>query len=420
MVRYSDIIKYGNKKKEDSGAKTPVVFEGVKKINDSFRFSSLKESMDESRAESRPEPRVESVVESKPEPRVESMVESQAEPKAESMVESQAEPKAESKVEPKVEPKVKPKAPSALSSIPAEKDTGNMKELRSIIANYLNGVRDQIKNDKPIHIKQAVDIITHFIDTPDLIEKFYQLTAMSHNNGDKDYLIRHLINVMICSIKIGTHLGYPREELIELGLAALLYDVGLFKIPESITGKIGKLTNTELGIIKKHTSIGRDILSPFRDEHPIPCRAAYEHHERENGNGYPEGLKGNEICKCAKIIGLVDTFDAMIRNRPHRKALMQYLSIKELIASKNSPFAPEIVKVFLNEISVFPVGSYVKLNNMSIGEVIAINKTYSLKPTINLIVDGNGKKVSGNVVIDLEKQPVLYILNAVSEDDIPS
>jgi len=177
-----------------------------------------------------------------------------------------------------------------------------MKELRSIIANYLNGVRDQIKNDKPIHIKQAVDIITHFIDTPDLIEKFYQLTAMSHNNGDKDYLIRHLINVMICSIKIGTHLGYPREELIELGLAALLYDVGLFKIPESITGKIGKLTNTELGIIKKHTSIGRDILSPFRDEHPIPCRAAYEHHERENGNGYPEGLKGNEICKCAKII----------------------------------------------------------------------------------------------------------------------
>ena len=61
-----------------------------------------------------------------------------------------------------------------------------------------------------------------------------------------------------------------------------------------------------------------------------------------------------------------------------------------------------------------------KLKNMSIGEVIAINKTYSLKPTINLIVDGNGKKVSGNVVIDLEKQPVLYVLNAVSEDDIPS
>ncbi|MEA2014600.1 MAG: hypothetical protein U9N38_04765 [Thermodesulfobacteriota bacterium] len=70
-------------------------------------------------------------------------------------------------------------------------------------------------------------------------------------------------------------------------MAALLYDVGLFKIPESITGKRSRLTDAELNIIRKHTSIGRDILSPFQDEHPIPCRIAYEHHERITGNMFP-------------------------------------------------------------------------------------------------------------------------------------
>jgi len=225
---------------------------------------------------------------------------------------------------------------------------------------------------------------------------------------------------MIGAIKVGTGLEYSREELIELGLAALLYDIGLFKIPEDITGKREKLTEYELNIIREHTRIGKDILSQFETEHPMLSRAAYEHHERENGRGYPQGLKGNEICEYARIIGLIDTFDAMTRDRPYKKALMQHLSIKELIGSKNSPFSSEIVKVFLGEISIFPVGSYVKLNNMSIGEVIAINKTYPMKPTVNLIFNGSGEKESGKVVIDLKKHPVLYITNAVSKNDFPS
>jgi len=356
MVRYSDIIKHGIKNKKEGSTRTPIDFEEIKKIPDSSNSRILKE----------------------------------------------------------------PEVASVPSTPPAQKDAEDIEKLYTIITDYLEEVRRQIKNDKLFDVKQAVYTITHIVETPDLIERFYQFTALSHNHNNKNYPIPHLVNVMIGALKIGTGLGYSREELIELGLSALLYDVGLFKIPEEITGKSEKLTEAEINIIKKHTEIGENILSPFQTEHPMLSRAAFEHHERENGTGYPRRLRGDEICEYAKIIGLLDTFDAMTRDRPYRKALMQYLSIKELIGAKNSPFSSKIVKAFLSEISIFPVGSYVKLNNMNIGRVIVINKTYPMKPTVKLLFDNSGEEVSEEVVIDLEKHPILYITNAVSENDFPS
>ncbi len=149
-------------------------------------------------------------------------------------------------------------------------------------------------------------------------------------------------------------------------------------------------------------------------------RVAYEHHERENGRGYPAELKGHEICEYAKIIGLADTFDAMIHSRPYRKALTQHFSIKELVGSKNFQFSSKTIKIFLDEMGIFPVGSYVKLNNMEIGKVVATSKEHPLKPTIKIIFNGHGNKAPGESVINLEEHPVLYVTAAVSKEELPS
>jgi HD-GYP domain-containing protein (c-di-GMP phosphodiesterase class II) len=298
-----------------------------------------------------------------------------------------------------------------------------LKKLHSTIVDYLEEVQRRVKNDEHLDIKQAVDIINHIINTPDLIEKFYQSTALSrvlsHNYNEKKYLTLHLVNVLSYALKIGTGLKYSREQLLELGLSALLYAVGLLKIPESIIGKKGKLTEAEVNVIKKHTEIGKNILFGFQAEYPLLSRVAHEYHEREDGSGYPEKLKGNKICECAKIIGLADAFDAMIHNRPYRKALAQYFSVKELIGSKNSMFCPKIIKAFLDEMGIFPIGSYVRLNNMGIGQVIATSKAYPLRPTIKLIFTSHAKRAPEETVINIEKHPVLYVTEAVSEEDLP-
>ncbi|MDP3285483.1 MAG: HD domain-containing phosphohydrolase, partial [Desulfobacterales bacterium] len=304
-------------------------------------------------------------------------------------------------------------------TLPEQKDVEDIEQLYSTIVDYLGEVRKRVDNNERFDIRQAVDTVNHIINTPDLIEKFYQLTTLSsYNHNNEDYLITHLINVFIYSLKIGTGLKYPVEELLELGLAALLYDIGFFKIPETITGKKSKLTGTELNTVKKHTEIGKNILSQFNAEHPMLSRVAYEHHERKNGSGYPAGLKDEEICEYAIIIGLADTFGAMIHNRPHRKALAQYFSIKELVALKNSLFPSKYIKVFLDEMGVFPVGSYVRLNNMETGRVIANSKLHPLRPTVKMILNSRGEKLPEEPIIKLEGHPVLYVTAGVSKEDL--
>ncbi|MDQ1331006.1 MAG: hypothetical protein QG578_1271 [Thermodesulfobacteriota bacterium] len=312
--------------------------------------------------------------------------------------------------------------PSDLNSaIPEKKDTESTEQLYTTITDYLEEVRRKVCNNESFDIKQAADFVNHIINTPDLIENFYQSTTLSSDKLiNEDYLITHLINVLIYSLKIGTGLKYSRDELLELGLAALLYDIGFFKIPESITRKNSRLTEAELNTVKKHTEIGKHLLSRFHAEHPMLSRVAYEHHERKNGSGYPAGLNENSICEYATIIGLADTFDAMIHNRPHRKAFAQYFSVKELVSAKNTLFPSRFIKTFLDEMGIFPVGSYVRLNSMETGRVISNSKIHPLKPTVKMMFNSHGEKLPEETIIKLEGHPVLYVTAAVSKEDLYS
>ncbi len=291
-----------------------------------------------------------------------------------------------------------------------------MKERYTTILSYIKNIRECVVNYRSFDIEPAVDAVKSLINSPESINVFYHSTI--DIRSDEDYLICHQVNSFIYSLVIGKGLKYSQDQLFELGLSALFYDVGLFSIPESITSKEGKLSEEEYKKIKEHTSLGRDILSSF-ETYPILARVAYEHHERESGQGYPQGLKGNEICEYAKIIGLVDTYEAMIHNRPHRKAMPQHSSVKELISSRNLMFPPHIIKGYLEEIGLFPIGSFVKLNNGAIGQVIATNKTFPMKPTIKLLFNGQGNKMTDGDMIDLEVHPVLHVADSIHREDLP-
>ena len=115
-----------------------------------------------------------------------------------------------------------------------------------------------------------------------------------------------------------------------------------------------------------------------------------------------------------------DTFDAMIHHRPYRKALGCHFSVKELADARYSLFSSKIIRAFLDEVGIFPVGCHVRLNNMQIGKVIAISKDHPLKPTIKMMFNSHGKKVSEEIVINLEEHPILYIADAVRKEDLPS
>lgn len=301
------------------------------------------------------------------------------------------------------------------SNIQIQKDVADADKTYRALQDFILEVKERVIKNQPIQLENAFLLINRVIESKAILEQMYQLTIRS-GHGD-DYSISHPVNVMIYALKMGMRMGYSRVKLNELATAALLYDIGMFMIPDSILTKKEGFSESEFALIKRHPEMGKNILYVFKDDYPWLYRAAYEHHERENGQGYPQGLKGDDIDEYAKIIGICDSYEAMTHARPHKKVIMKFVSVRELVETKN--FSPKILKVFLEEISLYPIGSYVKLNNKAIGRVIATNAGLPLKPTISIIFDGQGNRMTEEKTINLKENPVLVITGGVLEEEFP-
>jgi HD-GYP domain-containing protein (c-di-GMP phosphodiesterase class II) len=287
----------------------------------------------------------------------------------------------------------------------------------STLLKCMQDVRNYVKNNNVIDVNPALSIINKIVASPEILSGINPV--MFTFASGQDYYILQPVHTMIYALNIGLRLNYQHERLMELGLAALLQNVGMFLIPDDIVNKSDKLTDEEIQTIKKHPEMGRDILLPLQKDFPAVIEAVYQHHERESGQGYPQGLKGEQIAEYAKIIGICDSYEAMTHNRPHKKALLQFNSVRQLIEEKERLFSPRIIKVFLEEMSLYPVGSYVKLNNGAIGMVIKTNHTQPVKPLIRIIFDGLGNRAVNEDFLDMSKTNVLNIVDAVAEGDMP-
>lgn len=274
---------------------------------------------------------------------------------------------------------------------------------------HLQATKRLILESKPFAIEPLRELVRDMIAAPEFVNALYQYT--SEYGHEEDFTASHSINTMIYALKIGIGLEYPPDRLLDLGLAALLHDVGMFSVPDTILRKPGALTENETSVIRRHPETGRDLLAPWASQCPCLNRVAWEHHERQDGSGYPRRLKGDEISEFGKIVGLVDTYEAMTHDRPYRRAL----SVRELISSRNSLFSSGILKVFLEQFSLYPVGSLVRLNNRAVGKVIRTNDGQPLRPIVRLTSDETGNAVTGERIVDLKENPILWISGIIEE-----
>ena len=167
------------------------------------------------------------------------------------------------------------------------------------------------------------------------------------------YTNGHSFRVAAYAKGMAKMLNFSFADAEQLYFAGLIHDVGKIGIKESILTKPGKLTDQEYAIIKSHSSLGGEILKGIH-QFKIFEQVARSHHERYDGTGYPDKLKGEDIPYPARIVTICDTFDAMTSDRSYRKALSDEKAIKELITYKGTQFDPELVDVFLKLYNSFP------------------------------------------------------------------
>ena len=196
-----------------------------------------------------------------------------------------------------------------------------------------------------------------------------------------EYTFRHSVDVAAMGMIVARKAGMSSREIRELGLAGLLHDIGKSKIPPELLNKTGRLSDEEFSIMKKHPFLGYQLLKEKKDIPRSVKLAVLQHHEKISGKGYPFGIKGDQINSYSKIISITDIYDALVTERPYKKAFSQRDAV-EMIMAMTDDLDVSAMRSFLGSVILYPVGSTVSLNNGERARVVKNTPGYPLRPKV--------------------------------------
>ena len=226
------------------------------------------------------------------------------------------------------------------------------------------------------------------------------------------YMFSHAVNTCILSIMTGIAMGYNDKQLDELGLAAMLHDVGKIKFPKNLAQQFSSsLTKEEKEEYRRHPFYSLEILRRNRTIPVNVLTACFQHHERWNGSGYPMGIAGDDISEYAQIISIADVYDRLISGMPHRLPTPVYYATAILNKAAQEYFNPVIIEKFNQNVAIYPIGKTVRLNNQQIGVILGVDIKNKTVPIIR-IMSGSGDGEDNKIIeLDLLKNPELFIID---------
>lgn len=247
------------------------------------------------------------------------------------------------------------------------------------------------------------DIFNQIILGDSILDNIYERPKEEY------YLSYHIVNVFILSSVVGLNMGFNKSRLSHLGMAAIFCDMGLDSLRE-ITSQPRALSEKERHLVRTHISQSIKISERIFINNEIVKETILMHHERANGEGYPRGMGLGQVNPYAKIIGLMDTYEAISNSRPYREKMSAHKAIRFIIGLLKDYFDADVMKVFINKMSIYPIGSIVKLDTQELARVISVRPGSPLKPVVMLIRDAFGGPAKETTIIDLSKQGFPFIL----------
>lgn len=250
------------------------------------------------------------------------------------------------------------------------------REARQMARTMLNGLQlSSVINsvEAKTTVKQCVDSV---LRNPDA------LIWMSKIRSQDEYTAEHCLNVCILAIAFGRHLGLSEAELEKLGLCGLLHDVGKMRVPSEVLNKPAKLTDKEFNIIKAHATHGRNLLMSSKGIPNSAVDVAYSHHEKVDGSGYPRKLNSAGISDLAKIIAIVDAYDAMTADRCYSEAIPSTEALKIIFKDRGTHFDDRLALEFIKSVGLYPPGTLVELVNGLVAIVFETNPKFRHLPSV--------------------------------------
>jgi len=256
------------------------------------------------------------------------------------------------------------------------------------------------------------DIAGSLKRNPDAVMWLLRLKSLDQYSYD------HAMDVSVHALLLGGHIGWRGQQLLELGIAGLLQDVGKTQVPVEVLAKKDSLTPEEVQLVRSHVASSLEILTTQGKLPQEVLQIVSRHHERWDGSGYPRGLRYERIGMAAEIAGLVDAFCAMLRNKPYRSAIGHQEALEELFQQRGRKFNPVLMEQFVQCVGLYPIGVLVEFETGEVGVVVQQNRVQRSRPRVLLMLDRDKAPVQDYQVIDLRNPDLaaLKIARALPND----
>ncbi|WP_375183243.1 HD-GYP domain-containing protein [Marinobacter sp.] len=307
-------------------------------------------------------------------------------------------------------------SPGVRARVPLEEEIVIAQRIHSqaqgLVGDFMNNVKLGGAIDiAPIH--KLADELQHSV-----FRNANALSCLGRIREKDNYLLEHSVNLSVLMSLFGNYRGLSADVLHQTIVGALLHDLGKILTPDDILHKPGRLSPEEFEVMKLHARHSRDILAATEGIGELTVITAAQHHERLDGSGYPEGLKGNEISEYGRMVAITDVYDAITADRVYHKGLTPTQGLKKLLEWSGDHLDPVLVKEFIRCIGLYPVGSLVLLESGRLGVVVEANDSDQRLPTVKVIYHTRFRMAIPVETLDLAR-PAAHdrIVRAVDPDE---
>jgi HD-GYP domain-containing protein (c-di-GMP phosphodiesterase class II) len=281
------------------------------------------------------------------------------------------------------------------------------------VSTVLTNLVQDIKSNKNLVLQETEVVVKDVVDS--MVRNPDAMMWVTRLRSEDEVVYGHGLQVAVYLVALGRHLGLPKNMLEQLCTMGLLLDIGKIKLPKDLLLKRERLTAVEFGTVKSHVRLSLEILKETPDLSAEILRGIAQHHERENGSGYPAGLSGDEISLFGRMAGIADSFAALTNPRTYAAIMPAYEALQTVGNFNSGLYQASMVEQFIQAIGVFPVGSMVELSTGEVAVVIGHSKVRRLKPRVLIISDSNKRPAVQPTTLDLlyqsqeEGKPAIFI-----------
>src|SRR5690606_16635931 len=261
-------------------------------------------------------------------------------------------------------------------------------------------IRD-IEQHNDLELASARPLIRSCVDSVKAnASAMFWMARIKHRDA---YTAEHCLRVAIFTVAFARFLGLPEDDLEVAGMCGLLHDIGKLRVPDEILNNPGPLSPREYEVMREHTTLGHELLKQDPSLDPIISDVTLHHHERIDGRGYPQQLPEWQISRFARLISIVDAYDAMTSDRCYRDGMSPADAVRILYKNRAQQCDADMVEAFIRMIGIYPPGSLVELNTGEVALVVSTHPGRKLKPKVEILLDADKHPVTPRI-LDLGTQ----------------